>query len=85
MNIAVIPARGDSRRIPRKNNRDVAGKPIIAHFINRTLQTGVFERLIVSTDDDEISLVARKFGAEVPFLRLKELSDDHTGTTEVIA
>ena len=85
MKVAVIPARGGSKRIPRKNIREFAGKPMIAHSINCALQSGLFERVIVSTDDEEISLIARDFGAEVPFQRPKELSDDHTGTTEVIA
>ena len=85
MKVAVIPARGGSKRIPRKNIREFAGKPMIAHSINCALESGLFERVIVSTDDEEISGVARDFGAEVPFLRPEELSDDHTGTTEVIA
>ena len=85
MKVAVIPARGGSKRIPRKNIREFAGKPMIAHSIDCARQSGLFERLIVSTDDEEIAQVARQFGAEVPFLRPEELSDDHTGTTEVIA
>jgi N-acylneuraminate cytidylyltransferase len=85
LKVAVIPARGGSKRIPRKNIREFAGKPMIAHSVNCALQSGLFERVIVSTDDEEISRVARACGAEVPFLRPKELSDDHTGTTEVIA
>jgi N-acylneuraminate cytidylyltransferase len=83
--IAVIPARGGSKRIPRKNIREFAGKPIIAYSINCALRSGLFERVIVSTDDAEISAVARQLGAEVPFVRPPELSDDHTGTAEVIA
>lgn len=85
MKIAVIPARGGSKRIPRKNIRAFAGKPMIAHSIECARQSGLFDRVIVSTDDDEISRVAQRYGAEVPFLRPKELSDDHTGTTEVVA
>ena len=85
MNVAIIPARGGSKRIPRKNIREFAGKPMIAHSIECALQSGLFERVIVSTDDVGIAQVAQRFGAEVPFLRPKELSDDHTGTTEVIA
>ncbi len=85
MRIAIIPARGGSKRIPRKNIREFAGKPMIAHSIHCALQSGLFERVIVSTDDEEISRIARDFGAEVPFLRPKELADDHTGATEVIA
>lgn len=85
MKVAIIPARGGSKRIPRKNIREFAGKPMIAHSINCALQSGLFERVIVSTDDEEISRVARDSGAEVPFLRPPELSDDHAGTTEVVA
>ena len=83
--VAIIPARGGSKRIPRKNVREFAGKPMIAHSIDRALQSGLFERVIVSTDDEEISRVARDFGAEVPFTRPADLSDDHTGVTEVVA
>ena len=85
MKVAIIPARGGSKRIPRKNIREFAGKPVIAYSINCALQSGLFERVIVSTDDEEIARVARDCGAEVPFLRPKELADDQTGTTEVIA
>lgn len=81
----MIPARGGSKRIPRKNIREFAGKPIIAHSIDCALRSGLFERVIVSTDDAEISAVARRFGAEVPFVRPAELSGDHTGTAEVIS
>lgn len=82
---AVIPARGGSKRLPRKNIRPFAGKPMIAHSIGCALRSGLFERVIVSTDDAEISRVARDFGAEVPFVRPPELSDDHAGTADVIA
>lgn len=85
MNVAVIPARGGSKRIPRKNIRLFGGKPMIAHSIECTLGSGLFERVIVSTDDPEIAAVARHYGAEVPFSRPAELSGDHAGTTEVIA
>ena len=85
MKVAVIPARGGSKRIPRKNIRDFAGRPMIAHSISCALESGLFKQVIVSTEDEEIAEVAKKYGAEVPFLRPKELSDDHTGTTEVIA
>lgn len=85
MRVAVIPARGGSKRIPRKNIREFSGKPMIAYSINCALQSGLFERVIVSTDDEEIAVVAKKFGAEVPFVRPPSLSDDYTGTTEVIA
>lgn len=85
MNIAVIPARGGSKRIPRKNIRDFCGRPMIAWSIGTAQQSGLFEHIIVSTDDDEIASVARAHGAEVPFKRPAELADDHAGTTEVIA
>lgn len=85
MNIAVIPARGGSKRVPRKNVRSFGGKPMIVHSIVCCLESGVFDRIIVSTDDDEIASVARNAGAETPFLRPAKLSDDHAGTTEVVA
>lgn len=84
MRIAVIPARGGSKRIPRKNIRDFAGRPMIAHSIQAAADSGCFDRIVVSTDDDEIAGVAREAGAEVPFLRPADLADDHAGTTEVI-
>jgi pseudaminic acid cytidylyltransferase len=83
--VAVIPARGGSKRIPRKNIRLFGGKPMIAHSIACALQSGLFERVLVSTEDDEIAAVAQNYGAEVPFRRPRELSDDHTDTTTVIA
>jgi N-acylneuraminate cytidylyltransferase len=84
MNVAVIPARGGSKRIPRKNIRLFAGKPVIAYSIEAAAACGLFDRIVVSTDDEEIASVARASGAEVPFMRPAELSDDFTGTTEVI-
>jgi pseudaminic acid cytidylyltransferase len=84
MRMAVIPARGGSKRIPRKNIRDFCGKPIIAYSIDAAIQSRLFERVIVSTDDDEIAEVARDFGAEIPFMRPAELSNDFTGTIPVI-
>jgi N-acylneuraminate cytidylyltransferase len=83
--IAVIPARGRSKRIPRKNIRDFCGKPMIAWSIEAAKISGLFDHIIVSTDDAEIAEVAKQWGAEVPFMRPAELSDDHAGTTEVIA
>jgi pseudaminic acid cytidylyltransferase len=83
--LAVIPARGGSKRIPRKNVRVFAGKPMIAHSIAAADTSGVFDRIIVSTDDPEIADVARAHGAEVPFLRPAELSNDHVATIPVIA
>lgn len=85
MKIAVIPARGGSKRIPRKNIKPFAGKPMIVHSIECALQSGVFDRVIVSTDDEEIAAVARAHGAEVPFMRPPELANDHAGTIPVIA
>lgn len=82
--IAIIPARGGSKRIPRKNVRDFCGKPMLAWSIEGALKSGCFEQVIVSTDDDEIAHVARSWGAEVPFLRPSELSDDNTPTRQVV-
>lgn len=85
MNIAIIPARGGSKRIPRKNIRNFCGKPMIAWSVEAALASGCFDRVIVSTDDSEIASVATEFGAEAPFLRPAELSDDYSGTLPVIA
>lgn len=85
MKLAVIPARGGSKRIPRKNIKDFGGQPMIAWSIAAALRSGCFDRIIVSTDDAEIAEVARANGAEVPFMRPAELSDDYTGTVPVIA
>lgn len=85
MRLAVIPARGGSKRIPRKNIKSFGGKPMIAWSIEVALQSGCFDRVLVSTDDPEIAQVAQAHGAEVPFVRPPELSDDHTGTIPVIA
>ncbi len=85
MNIAIIPARGGSKRIPRKNIKQFCGKPMIAWSIQTALESGCFERVLVSTDDPEISEVAQAHGAEVPFMRPTELSDDYTGTIPVIS
>ena len=85
MNIAIIPARGGSKRIPRKNIKEFCGKPMIAWSIEAAKTSGLFDRIIVSTDDTEIAEVAKQWGAEVPFLRPEELSNDYAGTTEVIS
>jgi pseudaminic acid cytidylyltransferase len=85
MRLAVIPARGGSKRIPRKNIKPFCGKPMIAWSIEVALQSGCFDQIVVSTDDAEIAEVARRYGAQVPFMRPVELADDHTGTTAVIA
>ncbi len=85
MKIAVIPARGSSKRIPRKNIKEFCGKPMIAWSIEAARDSGCFDRIIVSTDDSEIAAVAREYGAETPFIRPPLLSNDYTGTIPVIA
>lgn len=82
--IAIIPARGGSKRIPRKNIKDFHGKPLIAYSIEIALKSNLFDKVIVSTDDEEIAKIAKSFGASVPFIRPKELSDDFIGTGAVI-
>lgn len=84
MDVALVPARGGSKRIPRKNLRDFHGKPIIAYSIEVALQSGLFDDVIVSTDDDEIAEVAKSLGASVPFIRPADLSDDYATTQQVI-
>ena len=81
--VAIIPARGGSKRIPRKNIKDFYGKPLIAYSVEVALESKLFEQVIVSTDDEEIASIAKKYGATVQ-LRPKALSDDYTGTGEVI-
>lgn len=83
-NVAIIPARGGSKRIPRKNIKLFCGKPIIAYSIQRAKETKLFDRIIVSTDDAEISDIAVKWGAEVPFTRPHTLADDYSTTIDVI-
>lgn len=85
MNIAIIPARGGSKRIPKKNIKDFLGKPIIAYSIETALKSKLFDKVIVSTDDEAIKKVAQDYGAEVPFMRPKELADDFTGTNAVVS
>jgi N-acylneuraminate cytidylyltransferase len=85
MKIAIIPARGGSKRIPHKNIKPFYGKPMIAWSIEAAKASELFERIIVSTDNAEIAEVAKHWGAEVPFIRPEELSNDYTGTTPVIA
>jgi len=84
MNIAVIPARGGSKRIPRKNIKLFNGVPIITYAINAAKESGVFDMIFVSTDDKEIAEVAISLGVEVPYIRSKELSDDHATTLDVM-
>ncbi len=83
--IAIIPARGGSKRIPRKNVQLVEGVPMIARAISTALQSGIFARVLVSTDDPEISEISKEFGASVPKLRSKDLSDDFANTYDVMA
>ena len=85
MRLAVIPARGGSKRIPRKNIKLFAGIPMIAHSIAAAQASGAFDRILVSTDDPEIADVARAHGADVPFVRPAELSNDHAATIPVVA
>lgn len=85
MIIAVIPARGGSKRIPNKNIREFHDKPIIGWSIEAAIEAGCFDRVIVSTDSEQISEIAKKFGAEVPFIRNQDLADDYTPTLSVIS
>jgi pseudaminic acid cytidylyltransferase len=85
MDIAVIPARSGSKRIPRKNIKEFCGRPMIAWAISAAIDSNLFEKIIVSTDDAEIAEVAREYGAETPFVRPVELSDDYVGTVPVVA
>lgn len=82
--VAIIPARGGSKRIPKKNIKNFFGKPLISYSIEKAIESKLFDRVIVSTDDKEIANVAKSYGAEIPFFRPKELSDDFTGTGKVI-
>lgn len=82
--IAVITARGGSRRIPKKNIKEFCGKPIIAYSIEAALASGVFDEVMVSTDSEEIAAVAREYGADVPFMRSRETSDDYATTNDVL-
>lgn len=85
MRVAIIPARGGSKRIPRKNIRLFCGKPMITWSISMALKSRCFDRVIVSTDDKEIAEVAHSAGAEIPFIRPNELSDDFSGITPVVS
>lgn len=83
-NVAIITARGGSKRIPRKNIKLFRGKPIIAYSIETALDSGLFDYVLVSTDDEEIAKIATELGAEVPFMRSEKMSDDYTGTADVM-
>lgn len=82
--ICIIPARGGSKRIPRKNIKDFLGKPILAYSIEAALESNVFDEVMVSTDDDEIASIAREYGASVPFMRSGENANDDATTIEVL-
>jgi pseudaminic acid cytidylyltransferase len=85
MKIAVIPARGGSKRIPRKNIKNFCGRPMIAWSIKAALDSNLFDHIVVSTDDEEIAKIARDCGAETPFMRPTHLADDHAPTVPVVA
>src|SRR5687767_8105456 len=82
--IAIVPARGGSKRIPRKNIRDFLGKPIIAYSIETAIQSGVFDEVMVSTDDEEIARISTNYGASVPFFRSSKTAEDFTTTAAVL-
>lgn len=83
-NLCIIPARGGSKRIPRKNIKNFLGKPIIAYSIESALQSKVFDEVMVSTDDNEIATIAKEYGANVPFLRSAKTANDYATTADVI-
>lgn len=85
MNIAIIPARGGSKRIPRKNIKAFCGQPMIAYAIKAAQASGLFDHVLVSTDDAEIASIANTWGAETPFVRPAELANDFTATVPVVA
>ena len=85
MNICLIPARGGSKRIPRKNIREFRGLPMIAWSIRTAIASDCFDRIIVSTDDDEIACISKDYGAEVPFVRPLSLSSDQASTQAVVS
>lgn len=82
--IAIITARGGSKRIPKKNIKDFCGKPIIAYSIEATLNSGIFDEVMVSTDSEEIAVVAEQYGASVPFMRSEATSNDYATTRDVL-
>lgn len=83
--VAIIPARGGSKRIPKKNIKDFCGKPMLAYPIEAAKRSGLFDRVIVSTDSDEVATVAKRLGTEVPFMRPEHLANDHAVLADVIA
>lgn len=84
MNIAIITARGGSKRIPHKNRKEFCGKPIIEYSIEAAKQAGIFDTVMVSTDDNKIAEIAKNAGAEVPFMRSAETSNDYATTADVL-
>ncbi|MCR4990328.1 MAG: pseudaminic acid cytidylyltransferase [Lachnospiraceae bacterium] len=82
--IAIITARGGSKRIPGKNIKEFCGQPMLAYSIKAALDSGIFDTVMVSTDDEKISDIAKKYGADVPFMRSEKTSDDHATTTDVL-
>jgi len=84
MKIAIITARGGSKRIPRKNIKEFCGKPILAYSIEAAVEAGIFDTVMVSTDDEEIARIARAYGAEVPFTRSEKTSGDYATTNDVL-
>lgn len=82
--VAIITARGGSKRIPRKNIKEFCGKPILAYSIEAALASGVFDEVMVSTDDDEIAEIAKRYGAKVPFIRSCDTANDYATTAEVL-
>ena len=84
MNIAIITARGGSKRIPHKNIKEFCGKPIIEYSIEAAKQAGIFDTVMVSTDDNKIAEIAKNAGAEVPFMRSEETSNDYATTADVL-
>lgn len=84
-NLAIIPARGGSKRIPKKNIRPFAGRPMIAYAIKSAKESNIFSDVVVSTDDVSIAEISKELGANVPFLRPSELADDHTATVPAVA
>ena len=84
MKIAIIPARGGSKRIPQKNQRPFAGRPVMAYSIAAAVDSKLFDRVVVSTDSENIAALARDLGAETPFVRPADLADDHTPTVPVV-
>jgi N-acylneuraminate cytidylyltransferase len=83
-NLCIIPARGGSKRIPRKNIKSFCGKPIIAYSIEAALKSNLFDEVMVSTDDEEIAAIAIQYGAKVPFMRSTKNADDYAGTVDVL-